>query len=372
MRIALVVPGGVDRSGRYRVIPALLALISRLAVAHDVQVIALGQESAPGDWPLAGAHVHNIGARRTTIRAVNTVRRLHRLAPFDVIHSIWSAGCGVVAVVAGRLLGVPNAIHIAGGELIALHDIRYGGRLTWRGRVRESLVLRATNRITAASRPILQSLWNLGLRAERVPLGVDLQLWPPRKPLRRAPGRIPRLIHVASLNEVKDQTTLLRAAALLRQSGETFQMDVVGEDTRHGAVQSLARELGLSACVNFRGFLTQVQLRPLLETADIMVMSSRHEAGPLSVLEAAVAGVPTVGTAVGHIAEWAPDAAFAVPVGDPVALAGAVRQLLGDEDLRLRVALAAQARAVSEDADYTARQFESLYQSLSRSARRTA
>ncbi len=37
-----------------------------------------------------------------------------------------------------------------------------------------------------------------------------------------------------------------------------------------------------------------------------MIISSRHEAGPLAVLEAAVKGVPTVGTAVGHIAEWAP------------------------------------------------------------------
>jgi hypothetical protein len=31
MRIALVVPGGVDQSGEYRVIPVLLALIGRLA-----------------------------------------------------------------------------------------------------------------------------------------------------------------------------------------------------------------------------------------------------------------------------------------------------------------------------------------------------
>jgi hypothetical protein len=36
MRIALVVPGGVDRSGENRVIPVLLALISRLSVHHDV------------------------------------------------------------------------------------------------------------------------------------------------------------------------------------------------------------------------------------------------------------------------------------------------------------------------------------------------
>src|SRR2546429_2362007 len=52
--------------------------------------------------------------------------------------------------------------------------------------------------------------------------------------------------------------------------------------------------------------------------------SSRHETGPLAMLEAAVAGVPTIGTAVGHIAEWAPHAAVSAPVGDSAGLAGAI------------------------------------------------
>jgi glycosyltransferase involved in cell wall biosynthesis len=163
---------------------------------------------------------------------------------------------------------------------------------------------------------------------------------------------------------------LLRALWSLRQSGAGFRMDVVGEDTLKGAIQSLAERLGLSAHVRFHGFLAQSALRSIIEAADIMVMSSRHETGPLAMLEAAVAGVPTVGTAVGHIAEWAPDAAVAVPVGDAFALAGAVSQLLAAEDLRLRIATAAQRRAVAEDADYTARQFEALYEALTASHRR--
>ena len=36
--------------------------------------------------------------------------------------------------------------------------------------------------------------------------------------------------------------------------------------------------------------------------ADLFWLTSRHEAGPVAVLEAAVAGVPTVGTAVGQVA----------------------------------------------------------------------
>ncbi len=92
--------------------------------------------------------------------------------------------------------------------------------------------------MTAASQPIIKSLADLGLRGERVPLGVDLSVWPGREPVRRAVGRVPRLIHLASLNRVKDQATLLRALALLKQSGESFHMDIIGEDTLQGAVQS--------------------------------------------------------------------------------------------------------------------------------------
>ena len=95
-----------------------------------------------------------------------------------------------------------------------------------------------------------------------------------------------------------------------------------------------------------------------------MIMSSRHETGPLAVLEAAVAGVPTVGTAVGHIAEWAPHAAVSVPVGDWAGLAGAIEPLLKDEDLRIRIAREALQRATREDADYTAQEFQALYSRL--------
>src|SRR3546814_4537581 len=124
-------------------------------------------------------------------------------------------------------------------------------------------------------------------------------------PRRRGAGRA-KLIHVASLNRVKDQATLLRALSILARAGHEFTMDVVGVDTLHGEVQRLATELGLESRVRFRGFRTQRELRPMLAAADLLVMASRHEAGPLVAMEAAVVGVPTVGTAVGHLAAWAP------------------------------------------------------------------
>jgi len=71
-----------------------------------------------------------------------------------------------------------------------------------------------------------------------------------------------------------------------------------------------------------------------------------------------------VGTAVGHIAEWAPEAALAVPAADPAALAGAIMRMLTDEELRLRVAREALRRATAEDADHTVQLMESVYYQL--------
>jgi glycosyltransferase involved in cell wall biosynthesis len=364
MKIALVVPGGVDRSGEYRVIPALLALIERLSLQHEIHVFALAQEDRPGSWALAGARIHNIGTGYTRVRAVRAICAEHRSSAFQAVQSIWSGSPGLIAVSAARILGIPSFVHVAGGELAALPQVPYGGRLTWKGRAREAAVLRAATRITSASAPMIETLAELGIPARRLPLGVDLKVWQPREPVRRDLSSPARLIHAASLNRIKDQPTLLRALASLAESGLEFEMDIVGEDTLKGEMQQMSRRLGLSTRVRFLGFLPQRDLIALVAAAHLMIISSLHEAGPLAVLEAGTLGVPTVGTAVGHIKEWAPHAAVSVPIADPTALARATAALLGDEDRRLRIAREAMRRATQEDADYTARAFQTMYAGL--------
>lgn len=348
MKLALIVPGGVDRSGERRVIPALLALLRELTVEHDVHVFSLWQEEARADWLLCGAQVHNIGRGRERWRTLAALAAEHRRAPFDRLQAIWSGACGQIAVAAGLWLRVPSAVHVAGGELADVPDIGYGGGRQWYRRLIERTTLRAAGEVTAASQPLIAQLARLGVRAQRATLGVDRPMWPVQQPVRRAPHESLRCIHVASLNAVKDQRTLLRAMRLLRESGVNFRLDVVGEDTLAGSIQALAHRYGLEHHARFHGFLTQQQLRPLLAHAHVLVMSSRHEAGPVVVLEAARVGVPTVGTAVGHIAEWAPAAARAVPVCDAGALAMELAALAANEDERLLLAQAAQRRCETD------------------------
>ena len=363
MRIALIVPGGVDPLG-VRVIPVLLTLIRRLARDHDVHVFTTHQEPKPGGWPLEGAQIHNLGLPRTAWRAIKAVLTEHRKAPFQIIHSIWAGPWGALAVCAGKLLRVPSVVHVAGGELVGFADIDYGGCRTWRGRIFQSGVLKFATRVTAPSVVICDLVAKRGVQAQRLPLGVDLERWPLRHPVSRRRDEQPRLVHVASLNRVKDQRTLLRALRLLADRDYDFRVDIVGEDILNGEIQAMSQDIGLDQRVQFHGYLTHDRLRPVIEAAHVAVISSRHEAGPLALLEAAVAGVPTVGTAVGHIAEWNPEAALAVPCQDPAALADAIQLLLDDEELRMRLANEALRRASQMDADQTALAYNRLYHQL--------
>jgi glycosyltransferase involved in cell wall biosynthesis len=337
--VALVVPGGVARDERGQWFPYLVGLVGRLARRHDVQVFALFQEWPPARYPLAGATVHTGGAvgpgqRRVYWRVMGAILREHRRAAFDLLHAFWVHPAGLIAGIAGRVLRRPVVLHVAGGELVTLPDIGYGGWSSGRERLWSRLALASASRVTGGSSGIIARLAELGYAAERIPFGVDLSAWPPSPPLEEA--------------------------------GVDFRLDVAGFDTRGGRVQQAARHLGLGGRVRFHGHLSPAQLRPLFDAADLLLMSSRHEAGPFVLLEAAVAGVPTVGTAVGQIADWAPAAAVAVPVGDAAALARETAALLADDGRRLGLAHEAQRRAVGENVDWVAARIEAVYRELRR------
>lgn len=363
MKVGLIVPGGVDRSGEYRVIPCLLWLIERVAARVELHVFALHQEPHAATYPLLGATVHNIGGRMRRTRTVGAVIREHRRGPFDVLHAVW-VDQGLIGAAAGRLLRRRVLLHLTGGDLARIPEAGFGLLRSRRGRVKLRWATRAAGRVTVPSEFMRTAAAAVGIAADCLPFGVALDRWPAVPPRPRSPGAAANLLHVGSLNWIKDHPTLLRAARALKEAGLAFRLDLVGADTLGGEIQRFASSCSLEERLRFHGFLPHGALRPLVERADLLLVSSRHEADPIVMLEAAVAGVPTVGTAVGHIHDWAPEAAVAVPVGDWRALARETLALLASEPRRLEIAAAAQGRALRQDADWTATRVMDLYHAL--------
>jgi glycosyltransferase involved in cell wall biosynthesis len=358
MRIGLVVPG-FSADERDWCIPALRHLVCELARGDDVRVLALRYPHRAGPYPLLGARVVALGGgTRQGIASIGLWRAAlaelvtqHRREPFDVLHAFWATESGALAAVAGHMLGVPVVVSIAGGELVALRDIAYGGQLIRAERVKVRLALALADVVTAgsgyacrAAEPFLG--WGDRRTVCRLlPLGVDLSLFHPDG---ARPGSPPRLVHVASLVPVKDQATLLRALDRLRAYSHPFVVDIAGEGPLERALREQARVLGLADQVRFHGAVAHDALPFLMRGAAAFVLTSRHEAQCMALLEAAACGVPAVGSAVGALPDLAPGAALPVPPGDPGALADAIAALFGAERRRAAMGADAARRAREE------------------------
>jgi len=363
-RLGFVVTGGVDRSGRERVIPSLLALVERLARRYELHVFVLRHYREPCTYDLLGATVHDLG-RTDGVPGIGRLRQerrllraLSRIGSFHVLHAYWAVPAGVVTTRVARRLGIPSVVTFDSGELVSIPEIGYGLQRRWIDRRAVAATARSASRITVCTGYMARLARELGIDTEQVPLGTDPR-WFPRADSGDGPPW--RLLHVASLNAVKDHATLLRALSRIVAQAPGVHLDIVGEDALDGRVQQLCHALGLDGQVSFHGVQPIDRVAAFYARAHLHVVSSRHEAAGAVSLEAACAGVATVGTSVGYIADWAGDRAVAVPVADPEALATAVLSLLGDPVRRGRVAAAAQSWALAHDAEWTASRFAQLY-----------
>jgi glycosyltransferase involved in cell wall biosynthesis len=162
---------------------------------------------------------------------------------------------------------------------------------------------------------------------------------------------------------VKDQATLLSALRRVADGEPGVCLTIVGAGPLESRLRDLCRELDLDAHVTFAGAVPHDQLPDYYRNADLFVLSSRHEAQNMAAPEAAACGLPAVGTAVGVIPDLAPEAAWAVPVGDAAALADAILALWRDPAHRAAMAQAAQARVAAEySLERAADRFWQLYE----------
>ncbi|MBF6436969.1 glycosyltransferase [Nocardia cyriacigeorgica] len=173
---------------------------------------------------------------------------------------------------------------------------------------------------------------------ELVPLGVDLDLFSPRRADRglRAdlgvPGH-PLLVHCGRLSVEKRVDRSIEAVAELRQFGVEARLVVAGDGPRRDALHRRARSLaplpgGLPA-VHFTGFITdRAMVAKLLATADVSLAPGPHETFGLAALEALAAGTPVVASRSSALADIVTAECGAVADDDPSAFADAVTEVL--------------------------------------------
>jgi glycosyltransferase involved in cell wall biosynthesis len=151
---------------------------------------------------------------------------------------------------------------------------------------------------------------------------------------------------VARLEKQKNHSMLLKAFAHAFRASGPGQLVLAGDGACRQELERQVRELRLEGKIHFLGRCTDIP--ELLGASDVFVLPSQNEGNPLALMEAMAAGLPVVATAVGGVPELLEDrkSGFLVAPGDWEALGGAMMRLLGNIEMRRRMAASAAQRAI--------------------------
>ena len=162
------------------------------------------------------------------------------------------------------------------------------------------------------------------------------------------------------------------AFAKVLEKKPDMRLVLCGRDQLDGAVQGLAKTLGLERRVTFTGGVPPKRVRQLLDGCRIFVLPSRRENFPLAVLEAMAAGKAIVATSTGGVTELVRHGkeGLLVAPGDVDGLARRMLQLAGDSSLRRRFGRQAERRSRNFSWRAAAAAYVRLYETALNSRRR--
>jgi glycosyltransferase involved in cell wall biosynthesis len=190
-----------------------------------------------------------------------------------------------------------------------------------------------------------------------IPNGIDVTKFERTSGLKNV---VPIVGTVSALRREKNLARLLRAFALTVRA-VPCRLSIVGDGPERGALEGLARELGVADHVNMTGHIAEPSRE--FEKFDIFALASDTEQMPYTVLEAMAAGCPIAATNVGDISQMVAteNLPYIVERSDQ-ALSAAMISLLRDSAARAEIA-GANLRKVRKDytQDTMFRAFAQIY-----------
>ncbi len=241
----------------------------------------------------------------------------------------WLVPCGLCAAIAARLHAASSVGYAHGGDIALLEKLPAGPAIA-------RFLARHLDRIAFVSQDLRQRFLALtpkiSFESVVLPMGVEscaADLQARDRFLERAHGR-PIVATLGRLVPLKGFDLMCPAL-----QGLPVTWIAAGDGPERAHLERAAQAAGVD--LYLAGQVNPAQREALFQVARVFALPSRAqgsrvEGTPVSLLEAAVAGVPTVANALGGIPEVAQKTgALLIPPDDPQALRAAILSILNDK-----------------------------------------
>jgi glycosyltransferase involved in cell wall biosynthesis len=247
------------------------------------------------------------------------------------------------------------------------HWYKYIGRLGFFGKFVERLVLVLSSNIVAVSEMTKKDLQSIGLSGNKislVPNGVDQEMISTVAPSDEACD----VLFVGRLIREKNVDVLLEAVKLVRDDVPDVKCCIIGTGPEKEHLLELAAscELMDDGNVRFFDFMEYDEIIARMKSSKVLVLPSSREGFGMVVVEAFACGVPVVTVDEAHnaAAELVDEGCGFVVKLDARAIAGALRELLCNKELRYIMGKAAEEAGGGYEWDGIVHELRELYEEL--------
>jgi glycosyltransferase involved in cell wall biosynthesis len=322
------------------------------ARGHEVELYSLSAHKAPYDdfdRSVGINYINGSGAAGYYFGARKLAELLHEFSP-DVLSAHYATGYGTMA---RRCAVRPLLLSVWGADV---YDFPEKGAINRRIVCRN---LEAADAIASTSEIMAKRVKELcGEKTIYItPFGVDTQIFSPASGVRTGPVTIGT---VKALEPKYGIEYLVKAFAMLRSRltregkmpEEGIRLVICGDGGRRAALETLAKELGISDCVTFVGKIPHDAVPDAIRGFDIFCSPSvlDSESFGVSAVEAMACGVPVVTSDVDGFREVVSDreTGFIVPRRDQVSLSNRLYELCIDAQLRTLMGAAGRRRVIEK------------------------
>jgi len=264
-----------------------------------------------------------------------------------------------------KRLRIPYILFVEADEILE-HDYMaqsLTGLLRWNAKRQFRYNLRAADRIICVSEQLKSHLlkkWQIP--AEKILVfsnGVDVEQFQPNpeanKSVRASLGIVeePLILFVGNFYEWHDVGVLLDSLPIVLAKHPQLRLVLVGDGSTRRDMEKRAADLGVSHAVRFTGLIPHADVPRYMASADVAVvpypkMDQENWLSPLKLFEYMASGRAIVASSVGQVADILQQEknGLLIPPGDVTAMATAIKRLIADEDLRMRLGWQAREDAV--------------------------
>jgi len=354
--------------GAARHVELLIRMIDRRK--FDVSVVTSNDPDSPFVQRLEalGIDVTCLDIKRalhpfSDVAGLVRIYRLIRRRGYHLVHC-HAAKAGLLGRVAGRLARTPAVLYTAHGFYFnyGIGCLRRIAHI-WLERVLGNL----TTRIVATAPREGAQIVELHLMEPEhvaiIPNAVDTNAFEPSPAPSEAHENRRRVVGmVGRLSPPKDPFTFLAAAKTVLDRFPGTRFVLVGDGPLMNPARKRSTELGIADNVEFLGY--REDIREVINTFDVNVLSSLWEGLPYALVEGMALGKVAVGPDISGCSDLIRDGenGFLFPLRDKETLARHICRLLEDDELRLGMGRAAR-RFVQErhSADLWIQRIEGLY-----------